>query len=312
MHRLGDAAHGERPQIAQAEVAGHEPRRVLRQVGRPRLGELLHPLRETDRVALRRVVHAEIVADPADDHLARVETHAHREVEPLAQPELVRVAPELARQVERRIARPARMVLVRDRCAEERHDAVARELIDRALETVHALGEEGEEAVHDAMPGFGVDALGELHRTLHVGEEDRHLLALALEGGLRGKNLLGEVLGRIGAGGTLCRARRLSQALAAAVAELVAHRIRLAAAGARHVTGQARAALATEAGAVGIRVVAAGAFHRTHQLAARLLPLGQPTGQRRAHHHGRARAASHRSPAAPGPRRARGRVTGLA
>src|SRR5439155_676165 len=70
----------------------------------------------------------------------------------------------------------------------------------------------------------------------------------------------------------------LSQGLAAAVAELLAHRIRLAAAGARHVTGQARAALATEAGAVGIRVVAAGAFHRTHQLAAEAPTAGATDG----------------------------------
>src|SRR5262249_26979598 len=107
---------------------------------------------------------------------------------------------------------------------------------------------------------------------------------------------------RIGAGVTLCRPRRLSQALAAAVAEFLAHRIRLAAAGARHVTGQARAALATEAGTIGIRVVTARALHRTHHLAAEALLLGQPPGQRRAYQPGRARPASHRSPAAPGPR----------
>ena len=56
-----------------------------------------------------------------------------------------------------------------------------------------------EEAVHDPVPLLGVDLLGELHRALHVGEEDGHLLALAFEGAARGEDLLGEVLGRVGA-----------------------------------------------------------------------------------------------------------------
>lgn len=40
---------------------------------------LLHALRQPDRVPLRGVVHAEVVADPADDLLAGVEPEAHRE-----------------------------------------------------------------------------------------------------------------------------------------------------------------------------------------------------------------------------------------
>ena len=54
---------------------------------------------------------------------------------------------------------------------------------DRALEAVNALGKDLEEAIHDLVPLLGIDLLGELHRALHVGEEHRHLLALAFEGG---------------------------------------------------------------------------------------------------------------------------------
>ena len=89
------------------------------------------------------------------------------------------------------------MILVRDRRAEERHDAVAGELVDEALEALDALGEDREEALHDAAPLLRVELLGELHRALHVGEEHRHLLALAFEGGLRLQDLLGEVLGGV-------------------------------------------------------------------------------------------------------------------
>ena len=64
----------------------------------------------------------------------------------------------------------------------------------------------------------GSSRLGELHRPLHVGEEHRHLLALALERASRGEDLLGEVLrgvgARLGGGGAL---GGIGQRLAAAV-----------------------------------------------------------------------------------------------
>src|SRR5439155_9743698 len=257
---------------------GDERRGMFGEVHPSHLRQLLHALREPDRVPLRRVVHAEIVADPADDHLHRVEPHADGEVEAARAAELVGVSAHGLLQMQGGPAGAPGVVLVRDRCAEERHDAVAGVLVHRTLEAVHALGEDREEAIQDPVPLLGVDLLGQLHRAFHVGEEDRHLLPLAFEGGARGEDLLGEVRRRVGAGGTLCRTRGLSQALAAAVAELLARRIRLAAAGARRVEEQTRAALATEAGTVGIRVVTAGAFHRTHQLAAEAPTAGATDG----------------------------------
>ena len=47
------------------------------------------------------------------------------------------------------------------------------------------------------MPLFGVELLGQFHRTLHVGEKHCDLLALALQGALGSKNLVGDVLGRV-------------------------------------------------------------------------------------------------------------------
>ena len=44
------------------------------------------------------------------------------------------------------------------------------------------------------LPLLGVALLGELHRAHHVGEQHRHLLALALERAAAGADLLGEVL----------------------------------------------------------------------------------------------------------------------
>ena len=43
------------------------------------------------------------------------------------------------------------------------HDAVAGVLVHRALEAVHTVGEDGEEAIEDRVPLFRVELLGELH-----------------------------------------------------------------------------------------------------------------------------------------------------
>ncbi len=91
------------------------------------------------------------------------------------------------------------MIFVGDRRPEDRHDSIAGELVDRPLETVHPVGEDLEEAVHDPIPLFWIDLLAELHRPLHVGEQHRHLLALALESAAGGEDLLGEVLRGVGA-----------------------------------------------------------------------------------------------------------------
>jgi hypothetical protein len=170
------------PKVSEREVAGNEACRILCEEHFPRLGDLLHPCREPYGMSLRRVIHAQVVSDPADDHLARIEAHADREVQTMLEPHLVRVAPKLPLEVQRRIAGTLCVVFVRDRRAEQRHDAVTSVLVDRALETVNSLGEDREEAIHDLVPLLGIDSLREIHRPLHVGEEHGDLLALALEG----------------------------------------------------------------------------------------------------------------------------------
>src|SRR5262249_49789219 len=92
------------------------------------------------------------------------------------------------------------MVLVSNRRPEERHEAVAAILVDRALEAMDSIGENPKEPIHDPMPFFGIHLLGEIHRPLHVGEEHGHLLALAFESGLRLQDLLGEMLWGVGPG----------------------------------------------------------------------------------------------------------------
>jgi hypothetical protein len=92
------------------------------------------------------------------------------------------------------------MVLVGDGGPEQRHDAVAGVLVDRALEAVHALGEELQEAVPDPVPFLRVELLGEIHRPLHVGEQDGYLLALPLQRSARGEDFFRQVTRGVGQG----------------------------------------------------------------------------------------------------------------
>ena len=143
-------------------------------------------------MADRGVRHAEVLADRPHHHLAGVEPDPDREAEAL-RAELRAVGGELLLEVKRRVAGARSVVLVGDRRPEQSHDAVACELVDGALEAVHALTEDREEAIHDRPPILGVALLGELHRAHHVREQHRHLLALPLEGAA-GTDLLCEVV----------------------------------------------------------------------------------------------------------------------
>ncbi len=224
------------------------------------LGERFHPLRQADGVALRGVVHVEIVADLADHHLARVEADARREADTMFALHLGGVARNRIAQVQRRVAGAARVILVRDRRAEQRHDAVAGELVDEALEALDPVGEDLEKAVHDLRPLFRVELLGQLHRALHVGEQHGDLLALALKRGARGQDLVGEMFGSVrawrrrGGGGSSKRCTALATELGGGPV-----------AGAAAWTGSLkwRAALFTE-GRIGLILgLALGAFHRS-------------------------------------------------
>ncbi len=107
-----------------------------------------------------------------------------QEVEPLRAAQLGAELAQPLDQVQRGEAGALRMVLMGDGRAEDRHDPVAGELVDRALELVDAVAEDREEAVHDVRRhSSGSTLLGEVHRAHHVGEQHGHLLAFPFETG---------------------------------------------------------------------------------------------------------------------------------
>ena len=96
------------------------------------------------------------------------------------------------------------MILMGDRRPEQRHDAIAHDLVDGALVAVHGVHHAFEHGVEE-LPGLLGIAVGQqLHRALQIGKEHRDLLALAFQGTAGGEDLLGQVwrgihLGRLGA-----------------------------------------------------------------------------------------------------------------
>jgi hypothetical protein len=90
------------------------------------------------------------------------------------------------------------VILARDRSAKERHDPVAHHLVDGALVAVDGLHHVLEDRVEQFARFLRVAVGQQLHRALQIGEEDRHLLTLALKRRLRGEDPLGEVFRGVG------------------------------------------------------------------------------------------------------------------
>ena len=220
------------PERSHLHEAFRQCHRVRRQPCRARRGELLHPCGEVGRLADRRVVHPQIAADRADHHVARVQAHADLHLDALRPAQLLRVPADRVVHAERRIARAHRVILVRKRRAEERHDPVAHHLVHRALVAMHRVHHVREDGIENLARFLGIAVGEQLHRSLQVGEEDGDQLALALQRRFGREDAIREMLRRVGVGRG--KARRGLRALcrdtkrtAASVAELAARRIRL-------------------------------------------------------------------------------------
>jgi hypothetical protein len=89
------------------------------------------------------------------------------------------------------------VILVGQRRAEECHEAVAHDLVDRTLIAMDGFHHELKHWVENLPSFFGIAVGEELHRTLEVGEKHGDLLALALQRCPRSEDLFGEVLRRV-------------------------------------------------------------------------------------------------------------------
>lgn len=81
-----------------------------------------------------------------------------------------------------RIAGAHRMVLMRDRRAEQSHDAVAQDFVDRTLVAMDRSHHDADRAVEDPARLFRVGAFEQFKRASDIGEQHGDLLALPFQG----------------------------------------------------------------------------------------------------------------------------------
>jgi hypothetical protein len=168
---------------------------------------LLHAGGQVRRLTDGGVVHVQVRADGADDHLAGVEADADLEGHPVRAEDPLGIPRDRLLHPQRGIAGADGVVLVGQRGAEEGHDPVAHDLVDGAFVAVDGLHHPLEHGVEELARLLGIPVGEQLHGALEIGEEHGDLLALALQGGLGGEDLLGEVPGGVGLTGGKVRPR---------------------------------------------------------------------------------------------------------
>ena len=225
-----------------------------------RLGEPEEPRGQVRRVPHRGVVHPQILADGADHDEARVDAHAHSELDAVHPSHVVGQRFELPLDRERTLG----MVFMGDRRPEERHHPVAEELVDRALVAMNRTQDDLERAVHHRVDVLGIELLRHRREARHVREHHSDALSFSLQRAFRGEDLLGEVLRRVGVRGReLLRGWRGGHGGAALAAELVRRGIGDPAGGTQRL--EACATLSAELHALRIFVRALRTTHRNSQ-----------------------------------------------
>jgi hypothetical protein len=208
LHGLGEPFHRHGTERLHLDVALGQRQRIGRDHDRAGIGELLHPRGQVRRLADGGVIHVEVATNGAHDDLARVEPDADLDDRPMRASHRFRIRLHALLHPERGVARAHRVIFMGERRAEQRHDAVAHDLVHRALVAVYGLHHAFDDGVEHS-PGFFRVAVGqELHGSLQVGKQDRDVLALALQDTFGCEDLLGEMLGGVGLGRTEFRLGR--------------------------------------------------------------------------------------------------------
>ena len=114
-----------------------------------RARELLHTCGKVRRVANGRVVDAEAIADPAHDDRPGIEPHPNRNRRVGRRRRAESFTRDRLLDGQCRQGGAARVILVRQRRAEQRHEPVAEELVDGALVAVHLGQRDREERIEE-------------------------------------------------------------------------------------------------------------------------------------------------------------------
>ena len=144
-------------------------------------GHLLHASGHVRDLPDRGVLHSEIAADRAHDHFPGVEPDADLDRELVSVAQRLGVLPDGRLHPQGHVAGPERMVLVGHRRPEQGHDAVAHDLVDRALVPMHRLDHPLQDRLQEPLRVLRVAPPQQLHGILQIGEEDGDVLAFPFD-----------------------------------------------------------------------------------------------------------------------------------
>ena len=147
-----------------------------------RLGGRFHPGGQVGGIAHGRVIHPQIIPDSPHHHGAGVEPEAHLEIHPVSALHFLAIGNQGLLNGQGRMAGPLGVIFMGDGRPEQGHDPVAPEFADRTLKAVDFIDQDPAAAVHDPVDLLRVQLLGHGGKPGHVGEHDRHQLALAFDG----------------------------------------------------------------------------------------------------------------------------------
>jgi hypothetical protein len=148
-------------------------------------------------LADRRVFHVQIVADGRDDDLAGIHADPDRDRHAVGPLHFFRIAGDALLHPQRSITGPHRVILMGDRRAEQRHDAVAEHAVDGALIAMDGIDHQLDHGVEKLLRILHVAAGNHLQRAFDVGKQHRDLLALAFQRRLGRENFVDQMLRRV-------------------------------------------------------------------------------------------------------------------
>ena len=192
-----DPPYGAWTELVEDEQAFDQPARALADHHRARLGQVLQASGEIGGLSYDRHLVTELAgADVAGDHEAGTDADPHGNVDAR------RGSPGVQRlhrldDLQARLHRPPRVVLVSAWIAEVDQNAVTDVVADVAVKSPDDLGAGALIAANHLVQIFRVHARGQSRGTDHVAEQNRELPALGL-GVLRGGGVVGGLAHRLG------------------------------------------------------------------------------------------------------------------
>ncbi len=138
------------------------------------------------RLAQGRVFDIQIIIYGPNHHLAGVHADSDLQSRFLGLAELSPVTPHFLLHRQSCVAGAQRVVFMRQRRTEKRHDAVTQHLIDGSFITMNRVHHDMKHRIDDLLGLLGIEAFHKAGGTSNVCEQNRHLLAFSFKGMPRG------------------------------------------------------------------------------------------------------------------------------